>query len=336
MPEESHRSHKWTLPCRGIFSLLTVLFFLGVCSSCSRNARTIALIPQTTANELWESAHAGAEQAALGSGWKIYWNGPSREDDIESQIRLIQQAIERRYGGLILAPDHSLALTTVVRQATRSGIPVVVLSSPLASAQEENLTYLLNDEEAAGELVAERMGKILEGKGEIAVLGQDPDIIGTVMRGDSMVRTLQSRYPGIHIVARRQGSFRGGQAGQSVEEVLDANPKIQGMFTIGIGTTRAAFIALKSRGLVGRVKLIGSDQDLDLLYYLRRGEIDSIVAQNSFAMGAQAVETIRKSQEKGAAKPPAVMKLKPFLITRDTIDHPEIQKLLSMDWRPRP
>jgi ribose transport system substrate-binding protein len=321
-----------------LFSVSFLLLVLN-CASCSRQSKVVALIPQTTANELWESAHAGAAHAAMETGWRIYWNGPSREDDIEAQITLVERAIERHYAGLILAPDHALALTTIVDRAAAQGLPIVILSSPLASVAGKHVTYLLNDEDSAGLMAAERIAQVIQGRGEVTVIGQTPDIPGTVARSQSFIDHLSRRFPGIHVVARRQGSFRLGQAEQSIEEVLESNPNLRAIFTIGISTTRAAYIALKNKGLTSKVKLVGSDQDLDLLYYLRRGEIDSIVAQNTFEMGQRALRIIasQAAGEKGneSVSSPTTIQVEPFLITRETIDHPEVQQLLSMDWRPQ-
>ena len=73
-----------TLVRRLLFGL--TLSALGI--SCrSSNAHTIAVIPRTTANEMWESVHKGAEIAGHQTGFHIYWNAPTREDDIERQIR---------------------------------------------------------------------------------------------------------------------------------------------------------------------------------------------------------------------------------------------------------
>jgi ribose transport system substrate-binding protein len=247
---------------------------------------------------------------------------------------LVERAIERHYAGLILAPDHALALTTIVNHAAAEGLPIVILSSPLTSVAGKHVTYLLNDEDSAGLMAAERIGQLLQGRGDVAVIGQTPDIPGTIARSQSFIDHLGTAYPGIHVVARRQGSFRLGQAEQSTEEVLETNPNLRAIFTIGISTTRAAYIALKNKGLTEKVKLVGSDQDLDLLYYLRRGEIDSIVAQNTFAMGQRAMQIIA-SQAAEKVSTPATIQIPPFLITRETIDRPEVQQRLSMDWRPQ-
>jgi ribose transport system substrate-binding protein len=55
---------------------------------------------------LWEAAHAGAESAAQQEGLKVYWNAPTREDDVQRQIDIMQHAISSGARGLVLAPDQ--------------------------------------------------------------------------------------------------------------------------------------------------------------------------------------------------------------------------------------
>lgn len=56
-----------------------LLRLLAVADGCrSQNSRTIAVIPGTTATELWEAAHGGAAAAGRKTGFRIYWNAPTR------------------------------------------------------------------------------------------------------------------------------------------------------------------------------------------------------------------------------------------------------------------
>src|SRR5690348_12466820 len=80
---------------------------LACLPGCRSNPRTIAVIPRTTGISLWEPEHAGAEDAARGDGFRIYWNAPTREDDVQNQIALVERIIDQRYAGLVLAPDQT-------------------------------------------------------------------------------------------------------------------------------------------------------------------------------------------------------------------------------------
>jgi ribose transport system substrate-binding protein len=306
------------------------LLLLSSCTS-SRSHR-IVLIPETTAQELWETEHAGAEARALNTSWKIYWNGPESEDEIDRQIELVRQAIQQQVGGIVLSPDHAVALTTVVRRALARNIPMVVVGSPLPFAQEERLVQILNDDDASGQMAADRIGTQIHGKGLVAVIGDTPDITSTVQVENAFEHALARSYPGVRIIAHRRGSFRLGESEQQVEEILRASPKLDAILTIGITTTRGTYIALKSQGRASSTRLVACDQDLDLMYYLRRGEIDSVVAQNTYSMGYEAIQSIISQNAIGRQS--GVKLVKPFLVTRENIDTSEIQRLLTMNWRP--
>ena len=50
----------------------------------------IAVIPKGTTHEFWKSVNAGAVKASRELGVEIVWKGPLKEDDLKSQIDLVQ------------------------------------------------------------------------------------------------------------------------------------------------------------------------------------------------------------------------------------------------------
>jgi ribose transport system substrate-binding protein len=118
-----------------------------------------------------------------------------------------------------------------------------------------------------------------------------------------------------------------------------------------VGATRGVYRGLKLKQRIRQVHLVACDQDLDLVYYLRLGEIDSLVAENTFAMGYQATRLITAHRSGGKARAAdlapglapgvapgmtqgRVSRFAPRLVTRENVDTPEIQRMLNMDWRP--
>ena len=291
----------------------------------------VAVIPETTAEELWEGEHAGVALAVKGTKWRIYWNGPSSEDQVAQQIALVQHVDSIHAAGLILAPDHPLALTTVVRHVLSRGIPTVIVSTELPLHPQSNLGFVLNDDEAAGALAADYVAQLLHGHGQVTLLGDNPNIRSTAMRakgfGDRLVN-----YPDLHLVAQPRGSFRQGEAEQQTEDVLRAHPHLAAIVSIGVIQTRGTLIALRSLQQQDKVALISFDQDLDLMYALRHGEINAVIVQNTFKMGQMAMQMINDAH-RGAAMP-ATRRVASMLITRANIDTPEAQRVLSVDWRP--
>jgi len=96
----------------------------------------IAVIPKGTTHVFWKSIHAGALKAQQdlkdsGLDIEIIWKGPLKEDDRESQIRVVEDLITRGVSGIVLAPSDDMALRMPVRDAVDDGIPVVIIDSGL-------------------------------------------------------------------------------------------------------------------------------------------------------------------------------------------------------------
>jgi ribose transport system substrate-binding protein len=320
-------SWRKVFPRKSILGLCLIWMFSGSCRHAS--VPTIAVIPRTSGIPLWESAHVGAEMAARSTGTKIYWNAPTREDDVQGQITLVESVIDRRYQGLVLAPDQALALIAPVRRALSKGTPTVIIGSPLPIPSGGKLSYILNDEEEAGRMAAQRVGQLLAGKGSVAILGVNPDISGIMVRAHSLEAALADRYPGIRIVEKRLGSFNFPHDQQIAEETLRANPDLHVIVALTSASTRGTCSALAHNPQMQFTKVIGFDEP-DPLLLLRETELDSMIVQNSREMGLDAVKAIA-AQLRGQQVAPDV-KLKPLLVTRQNLDTPEVRQAFYMQW----
>jgi ribose transport system substrate-binding protein len=304
----------------------------GISSSCrSSDPRTIAVIPRTAGNELWESLHKGAEIAGHQTGFRIYWNAPSREDDIERQVALVERVINDRPAGLVLVPDHYLALVDAVRHAMSKQIPTVVISSPLPIPPGQGLSYILNDDRETGRLAAMRIGGLLQGKGSVAIVGLSTRVMSIMSRARAFETALTSNFPRMSVVAREDGSTNMAELQQIIGRMLENHPRLDAILALDSATTTAALDQLRASGKTGSIKLIGCDQDTALMFFVRQGQIDSIIIQNSNEMGSLAVRSIA-ARIRGQSVPEKI-EIAPVLVNKSNIDSPEIQKLLAVDWR---
>lgn len=306
---------------------------LGAAGCGSHRPAKIAVIPQTEGTGLWEAAHTGAEEAADRSGVSIYWNAPTREDDVEAQITLVDRVSKGDYQGLVLAPDHALSLITPVRRALAHGIPTVIIGSPLPIPAGGNLSYILNDDEEGGRLAAERVAALLGGHGTVALLGINPDVTGTMIRARSFEESLARSYPGIRIVEKRMGSFLFPHEQQVAEETLRANPDLNAIVALMSTTVDGTLSALESTRQKTSVKVVGFDaaDTVNSLAFDHTPSLDCVIQEDTRAMGGQAVELIH-ARALGQSVP-ATVYLRPTLISRSNINSPEVRRMLSMDFK---
>jgi len=309
-------------------TLLSLLSSLALLAACSRTSNTIAVIPRACGTALWEPEHAGAAHVARRKGLTLYWNAPTREDDVAGQIDLLEKVVARGYAGIIITPDETLPLRTPIRRIVSQGLPIVVVGTNLGIAPTAKLSYVLNDDAAGGQMAARRVGKILAGHGSIAILGINPQLTGITARERSFEDTLEREYPNVRVVARRLGYYSVAQEQQVAENILNRGEAIDAIVALSHISTRGAFYALVEFDKTQTIKLVGFDQDL--MPPIRNGGIDSVVMESTYDMGRAAME-IMDGQVHGRSVQ-GMSVIPPLLMTRDNIDSPEIRRQLTANW----
>lgn len=274
---------------------------------------------------LWEPAHAGAQDVANRLGLNIYWNAPTREDDVAGQINLIERIVRDRDQGLILAPDQALALITPVRRAMAKGIPIVVIGSSLSIPPGNNLSYIVNDEEEGGRIAARRVAFLLHGQGSVALLGIDPAISGIMIRARTCEQFLTSNYPNIHIVETRSGSFSLPHEQQMAEETLKENPDLGAIVALTWASAQGSISTIESSVPIPKVKVIGFDPT-GLLF--EATTLDSVILQNTREMGDRAIRMIDAHRHGQPMR--GVVILQPMLVTRENVGSEKVRIMTTM------
>jgi ribose transport system substrate-binding protein len=304
---------------------------IALCASfvaigCNRtHKRVVAVIPKASADLFWQSVHAGAVKGARENNVDIVWDGPPNETDIAGEMKIVETMINREVDALAIAPSDRSAFKIVVDRATNAGIPVIIYDSGVDT--DKYVTYVATDNYAAGELGADRMGKILDGKGKIVMVKTSPGSASTTARESGFRHELHQKFPAIQILDERFGMASIAQSLTVTENMLTAHPDLNGIFCSNESGSTGAVQALKGRG--GKVKLVGFDSSPMLLDELRAGSIDSLVIQDPFRMGETAViEAVKAIERKKTTKK---IFLPPRLIDAVNINDPEIQAQVHPD-----
>ena len=111
------------------------------------------------------------------------------------------------------------------------------------------------------------------------------------------------------------------------ENILTAHDDLAALFASNESSTVGAAQAIKGRS--AKVKLVGFDWSPGLLDDLKAGLIDSLVVQDPFRMGHDAV-VAAVEKLKGAA-PQKIQNLPPRVVTRENLEDPEVDRQLHPD-----
>ena len=312
--------------------LIVIAMSLLVASACQRaggggggSKRVIAVIPKGVAHFFWQSVHAGAEAAAKEANVEVVWKGPAQETDYSGQINIVEDAINRRVDGIVLAPTHRDSLVPVVERAQRDGIPVAIFDSGIGT--DKYVSYVATDNRQGGAQAAERLASKLGGKGRVAILGVKAGSVSTDEREQGFQETIKQKYPGIEIVAFQYGESDRARSLDRAADILTAHPDLDAFFASNESSTVGAVQAIKQKGLAGKVVLVGFDSSPNLVEDLKAGAIDSLVLQNPYKMGYEAVKAMVAQLD--GQTPPRVVDTGVKLLTKENLDTPEMQQLLK-------
>jgi ribose transport system substrate-binding protein len=180
-------------------------------------------------------------------------------------------------------------------------------------------------------MAADRATRYLSTKGTVAVLGVDPNLLGSIQTANAFESSLREHSPDVSVIEKRSTSFSSAEAEETAEETIHSAPALQVIIALNVTQTRAAYTALLRTKSLGHIKLIACDQDLDLVFRLRSGDIDAIIAQDTMTMGKDAVQMIQQYLIGNRSQVPVIVQ--PVLVTQQNVDTPAVQEVLDMNWR---
>lgn len=174
--------------------------------------------------------------------------------DLSKQLADVEDFIVRGIDVLIISPVDSQGVLPAIMKAQQAGIKVITVDVPAKGV--EVTSHIGTDNFTGGQRAAELMGEELGGKGQVAIIDY-PTVQSVVSRIEGFKDGLEA-YPDIEIVAQQTGITRAEALAVS-QNMLQANPDIDGIFGFGDDAALAASVAVQAANLQDQVKVIGFD-----------------------------------------------------------------------------
>jgi len=315
-------------PLTAITIASVILLTVGCLGKRKEEQKVIAVIPKSQAHIFWQTVHAGAVAAGEDCAVKILWKAPTTEADYSQQIRIVEDFITQRVDGIVLAPTDRKALVLYIERAAKERIPLTIFDS--GADTDQYVSFVATDNYQGGVMAAERMARILNGKGKLVVIKVIPGSASTTDRENGFQDTVRKKYhPNMEIVDSRYGMSDRAESLRVTEDLLTAHPNLDGIFAANEPGAVGALQAVRARGTTRKIKIVGFDSSEQLLEGVRDGTIDSLVVQDPFNIGYQGVKTI--IDKLNGKNPPKRLPTRATLITRENMDEEEIRKLLNPD-----
>ena len=287
----------------------------------------VGVVSKGQAHKFWQSIHAGVVAAGQDFDVEVLWNGPAQDTDYSRQIQIVDSMVARGVDGLAIAPVEKTALVLPIERAVKAGIPVTIYDSGLDS--DVYMTFVATNNYKAGEMAGRKLAELLGGKGEVIMIMHMPGSAASMDREKAFADVIEKEFPGIKIVGKQYGMGDRAKVLAAAENLLTANPNVDGLFASAEACSVGASRALKARGLAGKVKFVAFDASDELIEDLKDATIDALVAQDPFRIGYEAVKSI--AQKLNGETPPREIDLSARVITPLDLDKPEVKALLFPD-----
>lgn len=319
-------------------AIVAIFPLIGFLCSCSDESKSrteappprIAVIPKGTTYEFWNMVRMGAMVAGEEDMVELIWDGPVKEDHLDTQIDIVQRYIDSGVSGIILAPQSADGLVEPVKRAEEAGIPVVIIDSDLNS--NAFISFISTENHESGRMAGQFMATTLGNGSRVALIRFPVSGGSTQHREDGFLEGI-SEAPEIKVVSSDhlggvtpESAYTAGMDLLELLRVSDSDPGVDGIFCPNESTTAGMLRALQDSGLAGEVKLVGFDSSPALVQGLKDKEITALIVQNPYKMGYLAVKTMKNHLEGKAVKPR--IDTGAHLVTPENMDSPELKKLL--------
>jgi ribose transport system substrate-binding protein len=301
---------------------------IALAGASGASAAEIAVIVKTVNSTFWQNVQKGAE-AAIGTskgGHTMTFQGPAAESAIADEVNMVENAVNRKVAGILLAPSDPDALIPAVKKAWEARIPVVIIDSQLsASAEKYYQAFLATDNKKAGELAAKALIDKVGTTGKIAVMSYVAGAGSEIGRVGGFNDYIKANSK-LQIVGPFYSQSQMATALNQTTDVLAANSDLVGIFGANEPTAIGMGRAIKQAGKAGKVAAIGFDGNQDLQEFVKDGTLNATVVQGSYQMGEKGIDTLLKILNKD--KVDKVIDTGVVVVTKDNIDKPEAKKVL--------
>ena len=251
---------------------------------------TLGLALSTLNNPFFVDLRDGAQAAADAAGVKLVV--VDAQDDPGKQASAIEDLIQSKVSALLINPTDADAIVPSIEAANEAGIPVFTVDRSAAGG--EVVSHIASDNVAGGRMAAEFLCNALGGEGKVVELEGIPGTSAARDRGKGFNEYMSENCPGIEIVARQTANFNRAEGLTVFENILQAQPEIDGVFAHNDEMILGAIEAAEAAGRADEIVFVGFDAIDDAIQAIKEGKLAATVAQQPAEMGRLAVETAVK------------------------------------------
>src|SRR6478735_12074232 len=280
----------------------------------------IAIVSKGFQHQFWQAVKQGAEQEAKAEGAKITFEGPPTEQDIEQQVTMLTNAIQKKPAAIGFAALDSKASAPLMDQAKSQNIPVIAFDSGVES--DVPLTTAATDNKAAAGEAAKHMSELIGGKGKVALVVPDQTSQTGIDRRDGFTEWMKANAPGIKVLPVQYGGGDQAKSADIAKSIIASNPDLKGIYGANEGSAVGVIKGVQESGKKG-IAIIGFDSGKAQIDAIKSGVMAGAITQNPIGIGKEVVLNAMKAIK--GEQLPKVVDTGYYWYDKTNIDDPKIQ-----------
>lgn len=273
----------------------------------------IGLAMNTQTNPFFVDVKDGVQKAADEHGIELYIT--DAQDDPTIQMKDVENLITKKPDAIIIDTCDSDAIVSSIEACNEAGIPVFTMDREANGG--EVISHIGYDAIKSGRMAGQYLVDTLGGKGKIVEI---QGIMGTnVAQNRSQgFNEIMKENPDMEIVACQVADFDRAKGMSVMENILQANPEIDGLYAANDEMLLGALEAMEAAGRTDEIVKIGCDAIDDTLDAMKSGKVDATIAEPPFFLGKAILNTAYDYLEGKTVEPYVILDNQ--LVTQDTVD----------------
>ncbi len=252
----------------------------------SKKKYVIGLAMNTQTNPFFVDVKDGVQKAADELGVELYIT--DAQDDPAIQMKDVENLITKKPDCIIIDTCDSDAIVSSIEDCNKAGIPVLTMDREASGG--EVVSHIGYDAIKSGKLAGQYLADTLGGKGNIVEL---QGIMGTnvAQNRSKGFNEIISQHPDMKIVACQVADFDRAKGMSVMENILQANDHIDGLYAANDEMLLGALEAIEAAGRLDEITMIGCDAIDDTIEAIKVGKVEATIAEPPFFLGKAILKT---------------------------------------------
>jgi sugar transport system substrate-binding protein len=246
-------------------------------------------------DSFFENIQNGIEKAGKDAGVEVLVS--IHDHDINKETEFIEDYIARKVDAIVITPESLDASVAAIKQAFDAGIKVVCFNTCINETDAKQYISAFYETDQAslgyqtGEYLASWLDKNMKGQEVNVGVLQCDRFEACKRRGDGFRKALADKGVKWTEVANQEG-FMPDEGSAVAESMLQANPKINVLWSENEGGTVGEVIAVRTMNLQNKVFVFGTDISPQLAEMLKADDnvLQAVTGQSPRAMGFDSVQ----------------------------------------------